>query len=111
MKIVIFIASAAAIARNFSIENPGEHPIDAAESITAAAGFAGAVFLALFSALLWKLPVSRWFGLIRYPNLTGTWKGTLVPGNPKFEKMETSCTITQDAWTLQWTLRQPLVSP
>jgi hypothetical protein len=64
------------------------------------------VFVFVFSKWLWRLDLLRQIGLVKYPDLSGTWKGEMVSARTG-EKLPVNCTIEQDAWDLSWKTWQP----
>ena len=64
------------------------------------------VFIFVFSKWLWKFDPLRRIGLVKYPNLSGTWKGKMVSARTG-ESLPVNCTIQQDAWDLSWKTWQP----
>jgi len=59
------------------------------------------VFLPIFSTFLWKLAIFRWLGVVKFPDLSGTWKGTGKSATLSTEYL-VNCKISQDAWTVSW---------
>lgn len=64
------------------------------------------IFVFVFSRWLWKIDLLRRIGLVKYPNLSGTWKGEMVSARGG-ESLPVNCTIEQDAWDLSWKTWQP----
>jgi SMODS-associating 2TM, beta-strand rich effector domain len=73
-------------------------------SETGALGLTAFVFV--FSKWLWKIDLLRQIGFVKYPNLSGTWKGQWESARTG-ETLPVNCTIEQDAWDLSWKTWQP----
>ena len=59
------------------------------------------VFLFLFTKFLWKWEILHHLGIVKYPNLAGRWEG-VGKGGTFGTEYRVICTITQDAWTIDW---------
>ena len=59
-------------------------------------GFYG-IFYSLFNKSLWKCNIFRKIGLVKLPNLNGTWKGTVISSYDEYSKeYKASFTIRQN---------------
>lgn len=59
-------------------------------------GFYSIIFY-FFEKSLWKYKIFRWIGIVKLPNLNGTWKGTVISSyDEHLKKHETTFTIRQN---------------
>lgn len=58
----------------------------------------GLIFL-LFDKFLWKIDILFKLGIIKTPNLNGTWEGTLSSSYHEFKSELPACIVIKQTWT------------
>jgi hypothetical protein len=102
--ILVAIALISAAIHYMLLQIFGDHPqlsLEVLRSLIDTGVLSVTVFLFVFSKWLWKLPALQKIGLVKFPDLSGTWEGELITSIDG-TKLPLNCTIRQNPWSIAW---------